>query len=113
MLPTFLPLLTPQKDGTLNGWVLSENSDNYSGVDFQTTKYDYPTVANLLIPTDALAYVKAHAGASKSRDHVDTYLVDTELASLGTKGALISDPTASPMNGPGPITGGTVSSLLS
>jgi hypothetical protein len=101
-----------QKDGTLNGWILSQSTDNYSPVDFQATKYNYPTVANLLSPTDALAKVKASAGASKSRDHVDDYLINTELASLGKKGALISDPTASPMNGPGPISGGTVRSRI-
>ena len=63
---------------------------------------------SLLNATAALDYVKAHAGASKSRDRVDTYLINTELASLGKVGALISDPEASPMNGPGPISGGTV-----
>ncbi len=64
-------------------------------------------------PTDALTYVKAHAGASKVRDHVDKYLIDTEVSSLGKTGALISDPTASPMNGPGPINGGTVRGIAS
>jgi hypothetical protein len=97
-----------QQDGTLNGFILSQSTDNYSGVDFQATKYNYPTVGILLSPTAALAKVKASAGASKSRDRVDTYLIDIELGSLGKVGALITDPTAAPMNGPGPITGGTV-----
>jgi hypothetical protein len=70
-------------------------------------RYPYPTVATTLSPTDAVAYVATHAGASKSRDHVDTYLVGTELLSYGKVGATISNPTAAPMNGPGPVTGGT------
>ncbi|KAF8892458.1 polysaccharide lyase family 1 protein [Infundibulicybe gibba] len=97
----------PDQDGTLNGFILSQSTINYSDVDFQTTKYNYPTVNTLLSPTDALAKVRASAGASKSRDHVDTYLINTELGSLGKVGALITDPTIAPMNGPGPITGGT------
>ncbi|KAG6918116.1 hypothetical protein DXG01_016304 [Tephrocybe rancida] len=98
----------PDQDGTLNGWILAESTDNYSPVDFQATKYNYPTVGTLLSPLDALAKVKASAGASKSRDHVDTYLINTELGSLGKIGTTITDPTASPINGPGPISGGTV-----
>lgn len=62
----------------------------------------------LLDPLDAYAKVKASAGASKSRDSIDNYLINTELASLGKIGALISDPTAPPMNGPGNVEGGTV-----
>ncbi|KNZ78431.1 putative pectate lyase C [Termitomyces sp. J132] len=97
----------PDQDGNLNGWILAETTDNYSDVDFQTTKYNYPTVGTLLSPLDALNKVIASAGASKSRDHVDTYLINTELGSLGKIGATISDPTVSPINGPGPIVGGT------
>ncbi|KIY72100.1 polysaccharide lyase family 1 protein [Cylindrobasidium torrendii FP15055 ss-10] len=97
----------PDQDGTLNGWVLAESTDNYSDVDFQASPYDYPAVNNLLKSgSDVFDYIKANAGASKSRDHVDDYLINTELASLGKTGALISDPTASPINGPGPIDGG-------
>ncbi|KAG6867029.1 hypothetical protein C0991_003946 [Blastosporella zonata] len=95
------------KDGTLSGWILSETTNNYSPVDFQATKYDYPTVSTLLAPLDALTKIIASAGASISRDHVDTYLINTELGSLGKIGTTIADPTASPINGPGPIAGGT------
>ncbi|KAG6887697.1 hypothetical protein C0992_011153, partial [Termitomyces sp. T32_za158] len=95
-------------DGTLNGWILAETTDNYSDVDFQVTKYNYPTVGSLLSPLDALERVIASAGASKLRDHVDLYLINTELGSLGKSGATISDPAVSPINGPGPIYGGTV-----
>lgn len=97
----------PDKNGALNGWVLSATTDNYSAVDFQSSPYSYPSVSGLMNATAALDYVKAHAGASKSRDRVDAYLINTELGSLGKVGALISDPSASPMNGPGPISGGT------
>ncbi|KII88379.1 polysaccharide lyase family 1 protein [Plicaturopsis crispa FD-325 SS-3] len=95
------------QDGTLNGVILDENTADYSDVDFQATQYPYPTVATLLSPTNALAHVQASAGASLSRDHVDEYLIETELGSLGTVGALITDPRLAPMNGPGPIAGGT------
>lgn len=64
----------------------------------------------LLNPTDVLTYVLANAGASKVRDSVDGRLVQ-EVQSLGVEGELISDENDSPMNGPGSITGGTVSGL--
>ncbi|KAG7447957.1 uncharacterized protein BT62DRAFT_992884 [Guyanagaster necrorhizus] len=97
----------PDQDGTSNGWVLSAITDNYSDIDFQTSRYNYPTVVTLLSSSQVLASVSASAGASKVRDRVDTYLIGTELGLLGTQGALISDPTTSPINGPGPIDGGT------
>ncbi|KAF9013974.1 polysaccharide lyase family 1 protein [Cyathus striatus] len=97
----------PDQDGSLNGWILSATTDNYSDIDFQVDKYNYPTVKTLLNPTDALAKVIASAGASKTRDHVDNYLINTELKSYGKVGVLISDPSVSPMNGAGPVSGGT------
>ncbi|THV07986.1 pectin lyase-like protein [Dendrothele bispora CBS 962.96] len=97
----------PDQDGTLNGFVLAETTDNYSDVDFQSTRYPYPSVNTLLSPTDALNHVRANAGASLSRDHVDTYLIETEMMSFGKVGALITNPTQAPINGPGPISGGT------
>lgn len=103
-----LRLTASPQDGTLNGSILSPTSANYSPIDFQATRYPYPTVKTLLSPLDALAKVRASAGASKSRDSIDNYLINTELASYGKVGALISDPTASPINGPGTIAGGTV-----
>lgn len=97
----------PDKDGSLNGFILSPTSQNYSPIDFQSIRYPYPTVNTLLDPLDAYVQVKASAGASKFRDSVDSYLVDVELSSLGKVGALISDPTTSPVGGPGVIPGGT------
>jgi len=93
----------------LNGFILSPTSQNYSPIDFQSIRYPYPTVNTLLDPLDAYARVKASAGASKFRDSVDSYLVNVELSSLGKVGALISDPTTSPVGGPGVVPGGTVS----
>ncbi|KAH7345404.1 pectin lyase fold/virulence factor [Rhizoctonia solani] len=94
------------RNGMLDGWELSQTTGNYSDVDLQSTRYDYPTVKTLLAPLDAYAKVIAGVGASKSRDNVDTLLID-EVKSLGASGALISDETVSPWNSGGPISGGT------
>ncbi|KAF8761017.1 Pectate lyase [Rhizoctonia solani] len=79
----------PNRNGVLDGWELSQSTDNYSGVDFQAKRYDYPTVKTLLAPLDA--YAKVIAG----------------VKSLGKSGALISDETVSPWSSGGPIAGGT------
>ncbi|KDN36101.1 hypothetical protein RSAG8_11048, partial [Rhizoctonia solani AG-8 WAC10335] len=94
------------QNGVLDGWELSQTIGNYSEVDLQSARYDYPTVNTLLDPLDAYAKVIAGVGASKSRDNVDTLLID-RVKSLGTSGELISDETASPWNSGGPISGGT------
>ncbi|KAF8761657.1 Pectate lyase [Rhizoctonia solani] len=96
----------PNRNGVLDGWELSQSTDNYSGVDFQAKRYDYPTVKTLLAPLDAYAKVIAGVGASKSRDNVDTQLIN-QVKSLGKSGALISDETVSPWSSGGPIAGGT------
>lgn len=96
------------KNGALDGSILPLTTAAYSGIDFQAKRFDYPTVKTLLSPVDAFNKVKTSAGASKSRDRIDTYLIDVELGSLGKKGATIKDPNVAPMNGPGPIVGGTV-----
>ncbi|CAE7160025.1 unnamed protein product, partial [Rhizoctonia solani] len=66
----------PNKNGVLDGSELGQSTDNYSGVDFQSKRYDYPTVKTLLAPLDAYAKVIAGVGASKSRDNVDTQLIN-------------------------------------
>ncbi|KAL3421104.1 pectate lyase [Phlyctema vagabunda] len=97
----------PGRDGTLDGTILGASSSNYGGMVLVATRYNYPPVARLLTAPDAVTYVTTYAGASKVRDSIDTRLV-AEVRSWGKTGELISDETASPMNGPGTIAGGTV-----
>ncbi|KAB8277608.1 putative pectate lyase C [Aspergillus minisclerotigenes] len=92
------------KDGTLNGSELGVDSTNYGGMDLVTEKYDYPAVASVLSPDDALTYVTKYAGASKVRDSVDTQLV-AQVESYGKDGALISD--EADMGGAGDLDKGT------
>ncbi|KAE8315198.1 putative pectate lyase C [Aspergillus transmontanensis] len=92
------------KDGTLNGSELGVDSANYGGMDLVTKKYDYPAVASVLSPADALTYVTKYAGASKARDSVDTQLV-AQVESYGKDGALISD--EADMGGAGDLDQGT------
>lgn len=94
------------KNGVLDGSEIEQTAEDYANVDFQSIRYDYPTVNTLLDPLDAYAKVIAGVGASKSRDNVDTLLIG-EVKSLGTLGELISDETVSPWSSGGPITGGT------
>ncbi|KAK2772912.1 hypothetical protein FQN52_004813 [Onygenales sp. PD_12] len=94
------------QDGTLNGFALKVDPDSYGGMVFTDPKYDYPAVATVLTAHEAVKYVTTSAGASLVRDSIDTFLMN-EVNPRGTKGALISDETASPVNGPGEIDGGT------
>lgn len=57
-------------------------------------------------PTQLTVCDLKDAGASLVRDSIDAFLID-ELKSYGADGALISDETASPVNGPGEIDPGT------
>ncbi|KAK2785774.1 hypothetical protein FQN51_003781 [Onygenales sp. PD_10] len=95
------------QDRTLNGFALKVDPDSYGGMVFADTKYDYPAVATVLTADEAVKYVTTSAGSSLVRDSIDTFLMN-EVNSWATKGALISDETASPMNRPGEIDGGTV-----
>lgn len=94
------------QDGELNGSELGEASSNYGGMKLVATKYDYPAPATILDAAAAVAAAVKGVGASLSRDSVDTILVE-QLQSYGSDGALISDETASPMNGPGYLAPGT------
>ncbi|KAF2635268.1 pectate lyase-like protein [Massarina eburnea CBS 473.64] len=94
------------KDGALNGVELGVAASNYGGMAIQTTKFAHPAPSTILSAADALSFVSASAGASLKRDSVDARLVE-ELKSYGKTGELISDETASPMNGPGSIDGGS------
>ncbi|KAI4522141.1 polysaccharide lyase family 1 protein [Schizophyllum commune Tattone D] len=93
----------PDQDGTLNGHVLSVDMNSYTDITFKDARFAYPAPATLMNSTEALAYVMEHAGASLVRDSVDKYILD-EVASYGTKGALISDEDE--VGGPGSLAGG-------
>ncbi|KAL1647802.1 hypothetical protein SLS58_002603 [Diplodia intermedia] len=88
------------QDGELNGAELGEASSNYGGMNLVATKFDYPAPATILAAPDAVRVAIDGVGASLKRDAVDAALV-AQLESYGADGALISDETASPMNGPG------------
>ncbi len=92
------------KNGSLDGSILSQAA--YGTVDWQTVPYDYPGVKTMLTPPAAVKTVASRAGASiPMRDRTDRRLVE-ELASYGTMGQLISDESASPMNGVGILESG-------
>lgn len=95
------------KDGTLNGAALCVKTTCYSDMDILTTKYDYPGPTTLMTAPNAVTWVLNNVGVNyPSRDSVDKRLV-SEVQTWGTTGELISDETASPMNGPGYIAGGS------
>jgi hypothetical protein len=75
-------------DGTLNGRLL-EQGDFGSVTWLSAPSVDFPNVP-LLTAQKALAYVSAHAGASRHRDPADEYVL-AELASFGKQGATISN----------------------
>lgn len=95
------------KDGTWNGSILSQNEANYSPIVFASSRYNYPGPTTLLTAQQAYEHVKKNAGASKVRDAVDIYLINTELSSLGKTGKLIAN--ESEVGGVGTISGGTAS----
>lgn len=90
------------RDGRLNGRVVTR--EEYGTVAWETEPYDYPAVT-VQSPEDAYRSVLAGVGASLRRDRIDAMLI-AQVRSLGTAGALISDETAPPWLGPGPIPGG-------
>ncbi|GAB3409068.1 pectate lyase [Flindersiella endophytica] len=93
----------PDRDGTLNGYEMPR--EEYTTVTWHDEPFDYPSVRTWS-PQEAYRHVLANAGASNHRDRIDRFVVD-EVKSLGTEGVIISDETAAPINGPGPIAGGT------
>jgi hypothetical protein len=96
----------PNQNGVLDGTILGPSSSNYGGMVIETTRFDYPGPATLLTAPEALTQVIASVGVSKFRDAIDTRLIQ-ELQTFGKTGELISDETASPMNGPGTVSPGT------
>lgn len=92
----------PDRDGRLNGYEMPR--EDYTTVTWHDQPFDYPAVRTVS-PRAAYRQVLAEAGASNHRDRIDRFVVD-EVRSLGTEGAIISDETAAPINGPGPVAGG-------
>ncbi|KAI5779722.1 pectin lyase fold/virulence factor [Geopyxis carbonaria] len=91
-------------NGVLDGELVPDA--DYTAVDLQSARYDYPAVSSVLSPQAAYAHVLAHAGASKVRDRVDLRYV-AELESLGALGQILADETLDPILGAGPVAGGT------
>lgn len=84
-------LYDSDKDGSLNPNELPQSA--YGNVIWHNSpSSDYPDVP-LLSPHDALNHVITFAGASKSRDAVDQFLIN-ELQSWGLTGKTISDETS-------------------
>lgn len=92
----------PDRDGTLDGYELPR--EEYTTVTWHDEPFDYPRVWTLS-PQEAYRHVLANAGASKTRDRIDRFVV-AEVKSLGTEGDIFTDENAPPINGPGPIPGG-------
>lgn len=91
------------RNGSLDGALIPPSG--YTTVDFQPSRYPYPTVARLLSPAEAYAHAAAFAGASKARDRVDQRYI-AELTSLGTLGQIPNNENDPPINGAGPVAGG-------
>lgn len=79
------------KDGVLNGRLLARG-DFGTATWEEAPRVQYPSVRELTA-TEALKYVRQHAGASAWRDAVDEFVI-SELDSLGVRGATISDETS-------------------
>ncbi len=76
------------KNGALDGRLLGQG--DFGSVTWHTEpSVEFPEVPELSA-AEAFAYVQRHAGVSHYRDDADRYVLD-ELASLGTKGATISN----------------------
>ncbi|WP_211239827.1 pectate lyase family protein [Jiangella gansuensis] len=91
------------RDGVLDGYDVPR--EEYTTVTWMDEPFPYPPIADVMSPAEAYEHVVENAGASLDRDRVDNLLV-REVTSLGTKGAIISDENAAPINGPGPVRGG-------
>ncbi|EEU45638.1 uncharacterized protein NECHADRAFT_80736 [Fusarium vanettenii 77-13-4] len=78
------------RNGKLDGSALCESATCYSSMDIVKTPYDYPAPATARTAEQALNVVLASVGNSRTRDAVDTGLVE-EVKTYGKKGSQISD----------------------
>lgn len=97
----------PNQNGALDGSAIGAASSNYGGMVIMDTQYAYPAPSKILTAPQAVDLAITSVGASLVRDSIDTRLIN-ELQTYGTAGELITNETASPMNGPGTIALGTV-----
>jgi hypothetical protein len=86
------------KDGTLNGKEIGNESKNYAGMDIVKTPFPYPGPSKPLSAKEALEHVLKDCGASKYRDAVDARMV-AEVRSYGKIGELIHSEDEGPMAG--------------
>ena len=91
------------RNGALDGALIPQNE--YTTVTWMTSPFPYPAVTTTP-PQQAYSDVVAKAGSSLRRDRIDTRLI-AELTSFGILGQIIANENAAPMNGPGPVNGGT------
>ncbi|KAI8725505.1 putative pectate lyase C [Fusarium sp. LHS14.1] len=78
------------RNGKLDGSALCESTTCYSSMDIVKTPYNYPAPATARTAEQALNVVLASVGNSKTRDAVDTALVE-EVKTYGKKGSQISN----------------------
>lgn len=93
------------RDGKLDGEAIKK--DAFGPVGWQTKPFDYPATKDLLTAEEAVAHVAKNAGATKpARDRVDRRYIE-ELLSYGTLGQIPKNENDEPINGPGPVAGGS------
>ncbi len=93
------------KDGTLDGRLLGKG-DFGSVTWLEAPEVEFPEIP-VMTAQEAYTYVSAHAGASIYKDAADKYVL-AELASLGKKGATISNESS--IGGIGTLPGGSAPS---
>lgn len=92
-------------NGALDGVVLPQTA--YGPATWMTTPYAYPASADFFSAEEAYAHVIANVGCTKpQRDRVDRRFI-AELQSLGTLGEIPTNENDAPINGPGPVAGGS------
>ncbi|KAI8672948.1 putative pectate lyase C [Fusarium sp. Ph1] len=78
------------RNGKLDGSALCESTTCYSSMDIVKTPYNYPAPATARTAEQALNVVLSSVGNSRTRDQVDTALIE-EVKTYGKKGSQISN----------------------
>jgi hypothetical protein len=93
------------RDGKLNGRLLSHAKGEYDSVRWIQEPFDFPKIKKMSAE-DSYRWILRNAGCNfPARDEVDTYMID-ELASLGVKGKCIASEMELPFKGAGAIRSG-------